>query len=181
MTLTYNPIVRTFCAVRAVLVNDFAIDRECVRPDVPLTALLPAEQHPLLCHRLQVAGLPAPEVGSRTRDDYPLCPFGCLFPLAFSLLPAVFRLWLVVPITFLLGMQLAILALRVKRTETVYVPITPTTVGELVIAMIRFGDHHGYRFSRNEIALKVRLLVAESVGTRLDAITEDTNFIWDLE
>ena len=53
MTLTYNPVVRTFCAVRAVLVNDFAIDRECVRPAVPLTA----REYDLLVHLMAQPGV----------------------------------------------------------------------------------------------------------------------------
>jgi hypothetical protein len=45
-------------------------------------------------------------------------------------------------------------------------------VGELVIAMTCFREHKdsGYRWARNEIELKVRLILAESLGLDLDEV-----------
>jgi hypothetical protein len=165
-----------FGRLRAVLVDEFDVPRECVRPGARLDALLPPERHPQLCDRLRAAGLPAPEAGERELVDWPLCPLGCLVPLLPLLLPALLQTRVAAPFALLGAIALGWLVLKVKRTRTVQVPMLPTTVRELVIFLTRFGDHEGYRFSRNEIALKVRLLVAAHVGVPLDAVREDTPF-----
>ena len=59
-------------------------------------------------------------------------------------------------------------------------PLGPRTVGELVIALTRFGDYPGYRFTRAEISLKVRLIVAEWLGVPVSRVQEESKFI-DLE
>ena len=48
-------------------------------------------------------------------------------------------------------------------------------MGELVIYATRFSEHKdsGYQWTRNEIAMKVRMIVAESAGMPLDDSTGD--------
>jgi hypothetical protein len=68
-------------------------------------------------------------------------------------------------------------AFTVTRTRLVQVPFLPRNVGELVIYLLRFADHPGYRFSRNEVSLKVRFVIAEWLGAPLDAVREDSSFL----
>ncbi len=46
----------------------------------------------------------------------------------------------------------------------------------MVIYVTHFGEHRdsGYRWTRNEIALKVRMVVAQSVGLPLEAVQPET-------
>src|SRR5262249_42929455 len=71
------------------------------------------------------------------------------------------------------------IAFTVKRTGTVCIELKPQTVGQLVLALTHFNAHPHYRFSRNEIAFKVRLIFAERLGVPLEEITEETNFTED--
>ena len=52
-------------------------------------------------------------------------------------------------------------------------------VGELVIFMTCFADHKasGYRWTRNEIELKVRLIIAYSLGLDLDEVRPECSFL----
>jgi hypothetical protein len=54
----------------------------------------------------------------------------------------------------------------------VQLPLGLTTVGELVLGMTCFAEHKasGYRWTRNEIELKVRLILADSLGLPLEDI-----------
>ena len=120
MASDYNPIVRTFCRLRADLVNDFGVPRECVRPTTRIDDLLPDARQRGLWFR--------------------------------------FRWWL-------------------RRAGMTYLNPPNTTVGDVVIYLTRFGDHKGYRFSRNEIALKVRFIVAERFGLPASRIREENSFL----
>jgi hypothetical protein len=46
----------------------------------------------------------------------------------------------------------------------------------MVLYLTSFREHRGsgYRWTRNEIATKVRLIVAESLGVPLDAVQPET-------
>jgi hypothetical protein len=52
------------------------------------------------------------------------------------------------------------------------------TVGELVLYSTCPAEHKesGYRWTRNEIALKVRLVIAESMGLPLEAVRPECTF-----
>ncbi len=117
MAITYNPIVRTFCRLRADLVNDFGVPRECVRPATPIESLLPDARLRGLWFRFR---------------------------------------W------------------RLRRAGMTYLNPPDTTVGDVVIYLTRFSDHRGYRFSRNEIATKVRFIVAERFGIPASRVREES-------
>jgi hypothetical protein len=175
MAPAYNPIVRTFCHFRAVLVGTLGIDRRLVHPRTPIDVLIPEAQRGEVLQRLREGGLRAPALERRIQE-YPLCG---VVPVAVSLVGIVslaLQSWLVflLAVPWLLG--LVVLAFRVTRTRVVSLPLGPRTVGEIVIFLTRFGEHPGYRFSRNEIALKVRLVVAESLGVAVDQVREETSF-----
>ncbi len=78
----------------------------------------------------------------------------------------------------LLIVPLAVVVSWASRRRAVHFPPYLRTVGELVIYSTRFADHKdsGYRWTRNEIALKVRLIVAESTGLPLEAIQPETTW-----
>jgi len=52
------------------------------------------------------------------------------------------------------------------------------TVGELVLYLTHFPDHRqsGYRWTKNEISLKVRLIIAMNLGLPLDEVRPETTF-----
>jgi hypothetical protein len=88
--------------------------------------------------------------------------------------------WLVCLVALPLQMALVALAFRVTRTRVIHIPLGPRTVGDLVIYITRFGDHRGYRFTRNEISLKVRFVIAEWLGVPVEQVGEDSTFTDDL-
>ena len=71
---------------------------------------------------------------------------------------------------------LMLVVLWAGRHRAVHFPLGLWTVGELVIYATPFCEHRdsGYRWTRNEIALKVRMTVAESVGRLLEETQSDT-------
>jgi hypothetical protein len=76
----------------------------------------------------------------------------------------------------LLALPVTMVVYWAGRRRAVHFPLGLRTVGELVIYATHFGEHKdsGYRWTRNEIALKVRMIVAESVGLPLEAIQPET-------
>jgi len=76
----------------------------------------------------------------------------------------------------LVAFALAPVVCWATRRRAVHFPIGLTTVGEMVIYATHFADHKGsgYRWTRNEIALKVRMIVAEGAGLPLEAIQPET-------
>jgi hypothetical protein len=173
VALAYNPIVRNFCRLRAELVSALGVDRRRVRPATPLGDLIPPDRLREVLGRLRATGLPAPQL-EHSITEYPLCVLAVagavllVAALLFRPLLAVFAAPLAV--------GLVLLALRVTRRRVVVVPLGPRTVGELVVYLTHFGDHPGYRFTRAEVSLKVRLIVAESLGLPLEQVREDTTF-----
>jgi len=175
MTLAYNPIVRTFCRVRSVLVTTLGVERRQVRPATPLESLIPAERLREVLTRLREAELPARDL-ERQLLDFPLCGLAILgIPLCLFL-PIVLQSVWVALVTVPLALELGWLSWAVQRTRVVHVPLGAKTVGDLVIALTRFSEHPGYHFSRNEVGLKVRFLVSEYMGVPVDQIQEKTSF-----
>jgi hypothetical protein len=178
MAPAYNPIVRTFCRFRAALVGTLGIDRRLVHPRTPLDVLIPVARRGEVLERLREAEFRDPTLERRIRE-YPLCGVVAV-KVAVVIVTLALQPWLAFLLALPLLCGLVVLAVRVRRTRVIPVPLGPRTVGEMVIFLTRFGDHPGYRFSRNEIALKVRLVVAGSVGVPVDQVREETSFVSDL-
>jgi hypothetical protein len=53
------------------------------------------------------------------------------------------------------------------------------TIGDMVIAMTCFAEHKasGYRWTRSEIELKVRLILAESTGLSLEEVRPECSLV----
>jgi hypothetical protein len=179
MAPAYNPIVRTFCRFRAVLVGTLGIDRHLVHPRTPLDVLIPVARRREALERLSEAGLRAPALERRVQE-YPLCGVVALAVSLVGVVSLALQSWLVFLAALPLLFGLVVLAFRRTRTRVIPVPLGPRTVGEMVIFLTRFGEHPGYRFSRNEIALKVRLVVAGWLGVRVDQVREESSFVSDL-
>jgi hypothetical protein len=165
MPEAYNPIVRTFCQFRAGLLSCVDVSRHEVRPGTPLETLLPVTRRREVWRQLRRQGLrlPALELSERDRGRNLLRVLRAAVSTAFYL-----QRWY----ALLLAFPLALAVYWASRRRAVHFPLGLSTVGELVIYATCFAEHKGsgYRWTRNEIALKVRLIVAESVGLPLEAI-----------
>ena len=76
----------------------------------------------------------------------------------------------------LVAFPVALVVYSINRHRAVHIPLGLKTVGEMVIYATCFAEHKasGYRWTKNEIALKVRMTIAESTGRSLDAIQPET-------
>jgi hypothetical protein len=165
MAEAYNPIMRTFCEFRAGVLSYIDIDRHDIRPETPLESLLPAPSRRAVWEHLRRQGLRVPSLEFSERD---------MRRMAWTVLRGTvsaaisLRSWS----GLLVAVPLAIAVYRGNRRRAVELPRGVKNVGELVIYMTRFADHKdsGYRWTRNEIELKVRLIIAETLGLDIDSV-----------
>jgi hypothetical protein len=152
----YNPIIRTFNRLRAGLVDSLGLARHEVRPGIPLDALLPATRRRAVWRHLRRQGLPVPEL-----ELPPQVSAGAVLVVLKTLAPFVW--WLKWP---------ALLAFGVTRRHAVRFPAGLRTVGELALYMTEYRGHKdsGYRWTKNEIEFRVRVVVAEALGLALDEV-----------
>jgi len=165
MAEAYNPIMRTFCQFRAGVLNCIDLDRHAIRPDTPLESILPEPSRRAIWKHLRRQGLRLPPLEFSERDKGRMAWRVLMWTVS-----AVVHLrsWL----GFLVAVPLAIAVYRANRRRAVQLPLGVKNVGELVIYMTRFADHKdsGYRWTRNEIELKVRFIIAEIAGLDLEAV-----------
>ena len=169
MPATYNPVVRTFCRLRAALLKSAAVDRRDVRPDSPLDVILPASCRRQVWSELRQAGLDIPSL-ELTEREYRRGLFEVLRAAISTALNL--RSWW----ALLSAIPLGFVAYRVSRRYAVQFPLGLRTFGELVIYATDFreGRRSGYRWSRGEIEMKVRLIIAEQLGLTLDKVRPET-------
>ncbi|HEY1378194.1 MAG TPA: hypothetical protein VGF55_15450 [Gemmataceae bacterium] len=172
MTQAYNPIVRTFGQLRAALVATTGTARRDVRPGTPLDDLLPVRYRRELWHRL--------------RQDRPRVPALELPPAVRALVvwavpvgAVAAALWSWELAALLTAVPLGWKLYHVSRPWAVEFPLGLRTVGELALYLTHFGDHRdsGYRWTHAEVTMKVRMIVAESVGLRLDQVRPESSLI----
>ncbi len=165
MAESYNPIMRTFCQFRAGVLSCIDIDRHAIRPGTPLEALLPVPCRRAIWDRSRAAGAASagPRILGAGQAAHGLGRAEGTLSAAFSLAERA---------ALLVAVPLAIAVYRANRRRAVALPLGVKNVGELVIYMTRFSEHKdsGYRWTRNEIELKVRFILAESLGLDLDAV-----------
>jgi hypothetical protein len=169
MTHAYNPIVRNFCQFRAGVLESIDVDRLEVRPGTPLEGLLPITARREIWRRLRGQGLRLPPLDFSRRDH---C-WNILRVLKATASTALyFQRWYALLVAF----PVALVVYSINRHRAVHIPLGLKTVGEMVIYATCFAEHKasGYRWTKNEIALKVRMTIAESTGRSLDAIQPET-------
>lgn len=173
MTEAYSPIVRTFCQFRAALRDNVDVGRHEVRPGTPLDTLLPVSGRREVWERLRLSGLRLPGLELSERDHRR----NLLRVLEATASAALhMQSWYAVVVAFPLALAVV---LRLSRRRAVHFPLGLKTVGEIVIYATCFADHKasGYRWTRNEIALKVRIITAECLGLPLDAVQLESRFV----
>jgi hypothetical protein len=171
MAEAYNPIVRTFCQFRASVLNYIEIDRHAIRPGTPLEAVLPVPIRRAVWEDLRRQGLEPPRLEFSKRDLR-----GMAWTILRGALSAGFSLrrWS----ALFAAIPLIVLIYGGYRRRAVELPLGVKNVGELVIAMTHFAAHKdsGHRWTRNEIELKVRLIIAYSLGVDVDAVQPECTF-----
>jgi hypothetical protein len=172
MCEAYSPIVRTFCQFRAGLANTLGVPRHDVHPATSLDAILPIETRREAWEQLQRQGMLIPDLEFSERDRRRSLWIVLKAAGSSALhLQSWYALLLAVPLMFIVS--------RARRHRAVHFPIGLSTVGELVIYATRFSEHKhsGYRWTRNEISMKVRMIVAESTGKPLETIQSETQLL----
>jgi hypothetical protein len=178
----YNPIVRTFGLCRRVLMEATGLPRQCFRPDTRLDDLLPAHLAGEVFAALRRAGLRPPAVMTLSTA------LGCL--ALFVAGPGLVGWGMGGPWTGLAAAASALLfpaflliVSLIPATRRAGVrPDGGMTLGELAVHCTSYREHKasGYRWSRGDIALKVRLIVADHAGAPLSRVREETRFVDDL-
>jgi len=169
MTQSYNPIVRTFGQIRAALLSATGLPRAEIRPSTPLAVLLPETRRRHIWRELRQHGLRVPALELRGRDVL----FGSLSVVARTL---SLMLWLRHWTTLVFAIPLWLLQYWMSRPKAVIFPMELQTVGDLTLYLTSFCEHQasGYRWTRNEIRFKVRLVVAECYNTSLRIVQAET-------
>jgi len=171
MAQEYNPIVRTFGRFRAALVR-VGVPRRNVRPEARLEELIPVPARRQVWRQLWQEGIPVPPLQLSPAAQW----LGLIGVAAGAVLLAL-GLWRWEAL--LAAFPLGVAAFWASRPWAVHLPHGRlTTVGETVLAMTSVREHRrcGYRWTRNEIAFKVRFIIAESLGLPLVAVRPDTTF-----
>lgn len=166
----YNPVVRSFNAYRRALM-EFGLPRERLRPCSRLDDLVPEERREeawaaLVRHGLAAPGRIPPEEIQRVFILLAGVPLGFIW--------WNFGPW-IAAVAFV-----PLLVLAWWTTRPLARPGNPVdTLGELVFAGLDFTAHRhsGYRWARGDIALKVRIMIAEVSGAPLSGIQEETRLI----
>jgi hypothetical protein len=173
----YNPIVRTFNQVRAAILAATDTPRCRIRPSATLASIIPPERWQAVGAEVQRRGLPGPYWTPPPRDELaPGCACSGAVPsigemLGSSWLLARLGLFVRIPLNLLLGMA--------DFGREVEWALGRWTVGDLAVYCTRFPEHRasGYRWSRGDIALKVRLIVAVWLGVAPEKVREDASLI----
>ena len=169
MTEPYNPIRRTFYTVRAALTARAGLPRRAIRPSARLDALIPEADRRRVWAALEEAGLHPPPLALPFRLVL-LC-FLTMVLGASALALALHTCWGLLAIA-----PLGLLAYRVSRPWAVDLPPGVETVGALVLSATPYAEHRqsGDRWTRHEIAYKVRLVIAESLGLPVDRVRPES-------
>jgi hypothetical protein len=165
MAEAYSPIMRTFCRFRAGVLRYIDIDRHAIRPGTPLEFLLPVPIRRAVWEHLRRHGLRPPALEFSKRD---------LEGVAWAVLRGAVSAGISLQrwSALFAAIPLIVAIYGAHRRQAVELPRGIKNVGELVLYMTRFADHKesGYRWTRNEIELKVRLIIAESMGLDVDDV-----------
>jgi hypothetical protein len=167
--MLYNPIIRNFNRIRRILLEEVPLQRRAVRPAATFDELIPREHRRRVWGRLRQEGL---TVGP---PDISLVP-GAIFMA--SVIVGL-TLWFAIDpgVCVAIGLLLAVAmgGLVVWGMVDVRAQRCEITLGDAALAMTT-GDEcraAGYQFTRNEIFLKVRRIIAEVGGLDPAKITPE--------
>lgn len=175
MTATYNPIVREFGRLRAGIIHAAGVSRRAVRPDSLLADLVPIRSRREVWRGLQAEGIDVPDLRLPRRAASLVMGAVVVATLATAL--GTWSWWGLLAV-FPLGWLMAL----VSRPWATEFSLGLRTVGELTLFVTRFADHRasGYRWTPNEIRLKVRMVVSKHLAVDFDRVRLDSSFIEDL-
>jgi hypothetical protein len=168
MTQYYNPIIRSFARLRAILVS-MGLPRSSIRPDAELESLVPLEMRREIWSQIQSEDSRIPGLDISKKTFWVLALFVLVSMIALVVcLRTPNALFVIIPLGFI--------AREVSRPWAVHFPSGIRTMGELKLFVTRFEEHRdsGYRWTRNEISFKVRMIVADAFGVPLDEARPET-------
>jgi acyl carrier protein len=165
------PTSHTFFRLRRELMHHLALPRPAVRPTASMAALVPEVRRREVWRELEAAGLPLPPL----QGGVPAC---CVWMTAALVLGAAAFLWWSGALVLLAALGLVLLAARATQPLAVAIPPACVTVRATVFYLTpgRLTD----ALSREEIASRVRRIVAENLGLSLDEVQEHSRIAEDL-
>jgi hypothetical protein len=186
MTTSYCPSSRTFYRLRSVLMRELGLHRHALRPSQRLADVVPEHRRREVWKQLRREGLRLPRLRLSQR-------------LLWSSLAHVLHLAMEIGVRFqnMLGFLIAVpLGLLTSYVATrrwaVHVnPRGPLTVRDAVLYLTSFREEMYYRYrstslrealfagyhpTREEIELRVRIIVAANLGVALERVTPEMRF-----
>jgi hypothetical protein len=175
--MKYNPFARNFYRIRRVLIETLGVRRSAVRPSAKLADLIPHDRRQRVLDRLRCEKMDLDTIAV-VPGRWFLFVMAAMVIWILVTLQLAMSCWFVVP-----GAIIVAVLAGWSLSDFFAKDIEPTlTVGDAVITMTsaRECEEAGYRLSRNAIFLKVRLIVASSLGVNASEIKPETNFAEDL-
>jgi hypothetical protein len=169
MPYSYSPIARNFFRLRDILMETLELPRKSIRPKATFDDLVSPDQRARVWDHLMAEGFRAPALT--------LAP-----ALRFWVLMAVLGLasiWAIVLGSwwgYVVGVvEMAIIASKFTKNWRTHLEPARMTLEEAAVAMTdyRACAAAGYRLSRREIAIKVKLLLWECSGVAPNEIRDD--------
>ena len=166
----YNPIVRNFCRIRRVLMETLQLPRDAIHPSATLAELIPRSQRRRVWKAFCRENIHA--------DELRLSSGQWLASAALMLLWVSAGCWTwpgwwctILGSAPFVGLAVLSILFRFCATEI----DASLTIGDAVLKATsgRQCVEAGYRFTRNEIFLKVRLCIAKSAGIDAAMITPE--------
>jgi hypothetical protein len=173
--MTYNPIVRVFGQLRSALAEATGSPSRAIRPGTKLEWVLPLERRRELWRAMRRNGVRLPALELPRPVGWFVGP--SLIVLSFA---AAFALGH--PAGCLTGIPALLLFVLLSRPWQTTFPAGLRTVGELTLYITDSVEHRasGYKWTRNEIAFKVRVVLAEALNVPLDRIELKSRLSRDL-
>jgi len=185
MAVSYCPTSRTFYRLRSVLMRELALDRHAVRPSLALTDLVPEDRRRQVWQELRQEGLRLPAL--RVSRSLHWASAAHVLNTAIEV-----SVWCQHLLGMLVAVPLGLIDYMVTRHWAVHVdPRGPVTVREAVFFLTSYREqleahhgssslrdaiHAGYRPSRQEVELRVRLIVAAILQVPLEEVTLESHF-----
>ena len=189
MDASYCPTSRTFYWLRSVLMRELGLDRHDIRPSQALADLIPEDRRREVWRQLRRDGLALPPLRVSWRRRW--------LNAAHVLHAALeFAAWCNHVLGLVIAFPLGLLAYAATRQQAVHLNRRgPVTVRDAVLYLTNFREHYralcrssglreaiaaGYRPTRKEIEIQVRLIVAANLGVPLERVTPEMSFTDDL-